>query len=513
MTRTIFRSFFVATVSFFALGCECSDSSDVCPCELDDGSPVACGATACMGDTRYMCLGDGELAAIGACTGGEDAGMDAGGRDDAGGEDAGAGEDAGMTDGGMTDGGMMDGGMTDGGFDAGRDAGMRDAGPTSCPTEYGFDPMRIEWTLPRPAEDPASAQTNLTWATFDINNDDLPDLVFIDLPAPGVGESLWVVHYNTGSGFGPAQDWTIPIPVPVLKQDTTARSHATFDLTGDGIPDLVVTDDAPADVGMSRWIVYPGGTNGFGAAMDWPIPRAVADISGANTGVNWETFDLTGDGRPDLVFTDDTATNVGTTRWLLYRNTGTGFAAAEDWTLPVAVDLPRLLAFDMEWDTVDYTNDGAPDLVFAEDDTMSNVGNTRWLVYPNTGSGFGASTDWSLPRPIDTFRLLSLEINVGVKDMNGDGWPDLVYTKDPMPNVGTTRWLVYFGGAGGFADTPVDWHLPRSAQDFSLDTFNITTFTMDMTGDGRPDFVFSNDSTAETGRDWWLVYPQCGGLI
>ena len=102
----------------------------------------------------------------------------------------------------------------------------------------------------------------------------------------------------------------------------------------------------------------------------------------------------------------DTSTTVGKDHWLVYRNTGSGFAASPtSWALPTVaggVFNWGLATYDMcpTYSTFDIDGDGKADLVIPDDcDASSTVGKDHWLVYRSTGSGFAASPiNWSMSR-------------------------------------------------------------------------------------------------------------------
>ena len=160
-----------------------------------------------------------------------------------------------------------------------------------------------------------------------------------------------------------------------------------------------------------------GGTGGgpppcaaerFGAETDFSLPDVggndpyiAFDSLGGSTNLPgdiahyWATVDLTGDGLPDLVRTylENDAT-VGNARWLLYANTGNGFAAGADFPLPDVGGNDPYIAFDSlggstnlpgdiahYWTTVDLTSDGPLDLVRTYLENDATVGNARWLLY------------------------------------------------------------------------------------------------------------------------------------
>ena len=79
---------------------------------------------------------------------------------------------------------------------------------------------------------------------------------------------------------------------------------------------------------LYRWSV-PG--NGLSQGV---FTAAIAD------GRYWDTFDINGDGKPDLVITSDTTKGAqvwdaaGAPYWKVHLNTGTTFAAATKWSVP-----------------------------------------------------------------------------------------------------------------------------------------------------------------------------------
>jgi hypothetical protein len=125
-----------------------------------------------------------------------------------------------------------------------------------------------------------------------------------------------------------------------------------LDLTGDALPDLVVTGQnnngfAEAFDGATApyWRVYPGAATGFGPPLRWPVPLSGAPgasfgattsfSSGATTRPSWTTLDMDADRRPDLLVLaqgDGTQSVVlggpAMPTWHVYRNLGAPLAAA-----------------------------------------------------------------------------------------------------------------------------------------------------------------------------------------
>jgi len=338
----------------------------------------------------------------------------------------------------------------------------------------------------------------------DVTGDSHGDIVVRD----GAG-ALWVYPHNGNttanpytSRYGAGGGWNL------------ATIMVTADATGDGRPDLLARDAAGA-----LW-VYPhsgaaAGTNPFtsprypaGTGWDtvdallagdvtgdgrvdvlgrahagdlWVYPTDLSAPSGPwparfTAGSRWAyenallLGDITGDGRPDLVARDRTATNG--TLWI-YPNAGA--TGSDPWTAP------RYFA-GTGWNTVtdlllgDITGDGRPDLVAR--DRRGEL----W-IYPHNGSA--TSNPWTLARRWagsgwSTARVLTLA------DVDGDSRPDLVDHEQDG-----SLWIYPTGGAAPIR-VGGDW----SATDVLA--------TGDVDGDGRPDLV-----TRDAAGDLWL-HPHDG---
>jgi hypothetical protein len=353
--------------------------------------------------------------------------------------------------------------------------------------------------------------------------------------------------------------WGLPYDVDTT--DTIAEgmpghdAHATVDIDGDGVLDLVVTMD-PANTGSAfggaaspHWEVYLGLGSGFATtANDWALPAnliALAHTPGSSTDADAHvTVDIDGDGVLDLVVTMD-PTNAGNAfrgdgsapYWEAYLGTGSGFAStATDWSLPgnfsLASHVPASATDTDAHTTVDIDGDGLLDLVQTMD--PMSVGNAfggttapHWQVYLGTGSGFAdAPTNWNLPANLTDLTHMPAQSTGGdahaTVDIDGDGRPDLVISADPT-NPGNAfggssspHWQVYRGTASGFGATPIAWSLPANLSVLSHTPADATDTdahtTVDMDGDAILDLVVTMDPAnpgnafGAGGAPYWQVY-------
>ncbi len=316
--------------------------------------------------------------------------------------------------------------------------------------------------------------------------------------------------------------WTLPAYFPANTEVLDDLAHdddvgcnssqsltfSLLDLTGDGDPDLVLTDKCDTEgVGTDEWHVYPNTGSGFDdEATVWSLPKyfpantevlddlAHDDDVGCNSSqsLTFSLLDLTGDGDPDLVLTDKCDTEgVGTDEWHVYENNGDGFDDdASVWSLPAYFPANTEVLDDLAHDDdtgcnssqqltfslLDLTGDGALDLVLTDKCDAEGVGTDEWHIYPNTGSGFDdEATVWSLPKyfPANTEVLDDLahdddtgcnssqQLTFSLLDLTGDGALDLVLTdKCDDDGVGTDEWHVYENNGDGFDDDASVWSLP-----------------------------------------------------
>lgn len=286
-------------------------------------------------------------------------------------------------------------------------------------------------------------------------------------------------------------------------------------------------------------------------AVDWPVPEG-GDVSvqtgpmgfwypGGGSPVNdshfWETVDMNGDARPDLVVTGQRTAGwpyafdaAAQPHWRVFLNNGTGFAGtATDWNLPAggehhglntaqgywATDYSSTNDEDNTWTLADMNGDHLPDLVVTAvagnsyPRAFSPANAPYWKVYLNSGTGFSPNAlNWALPQGgivVNTdvqsfpyFNYLSPAPGCHAwvtRDINGDGLPDLVLTAFEQFSFDAAtdpHWKVYLNTGTGFSLTALDHALPPGGG----------MYTGQPTGYPRPD---SNDGTSGPGADAWRL--------
>jgi hypothetical protein len=363
-------------------------------------------------------------------------------------------------------------------------------------TGAGFAEPPKRFALPSPRLDPSCAKTTLA----DVDGDLKPDLVVTSLCTDAtVGTTRWLVYLNGAAGFGAQQAFALPAGFGAgafasIGPETAACAagrpgYAFFDLDGDRKSDLVVTTacDNP-QIGTTAWRVYLGsGASVAAVPMIFPLPLTptvpVGTYASAASGGAGCTakppmpvhslVDVDGDFKPDLVLTQDcTDTAVGSTRWSLFRNDGTGFAAtAATLALPVVPGVSSVGAFAtldaqpvcsggqqrLGFTTLDVNGNLRPDLLVTRACNDFLTGVSRWLLFRDEDGGF-ASTAEALSLPSSLGGTVAAPLSLA-GDASCTASPvrpgfvaaylarsklDLVVTKVCGDStVGTSRWLVY----------------------------------------------------------------------
>jgi hypothetical protein len=283
--------------------------------------------------------------------------------------------------------------------------------------------------------DACSVGRTASWSVVDMNGDDKPDFVLTEACSDlAIGNSSWDVYFNTGTGFSAmATSFALPTIVGALGASggppltslggsdpcsvgETAR-WSVSDMNGDKKPDFLVTRAcADATIGNSSWDVYRNSGTGFSSkATSFALPTvygalgasgapALPSLDGSDPcslsgSASWSVIDVNGDYKPDFLLTRAcTDSAVGTSRWDVYLNTGTGFSTnATSFALPTIVGalgasgVPPLTSLGgsdecarggtASWSVLDMNGDREPDFLLTRACADSTIGNSGWSVY------------------------------------------------------------------------------------------------------------------------------------
>ena len=444
------------------------------------------------------------------------------------------------------------------------------------------DPNQLRSSLPY-----SNGGTRVFRDVFDINGDGIADLVDTDVGCTDPNEPnyhLWRVYLGTKNGFETvSRDWSLGSPFTIDTNDADAHGFGgdtctirysqryedrynywrdTFDITGDGIPDVVTNSNW--SVNSQYWTVYRGRVNPitgggeFLPGIPWKAPRWAIRRSKINFDyLGWtdggtadvqDMIDFNGDGLPDYVDVEEAggAANPGFL-WSVWLNTGSSSTGPYDADGSDAPGFYSLQTFRAPYQYLRYTNvdnmqvlgladingDGLPDQIAAWDlvlDPDQNWGSPNfhypgyWHVYLNDGRSmsYQASTSefidrkWHLPssscnesdRAWNGLRKSPRGYSHVVRDffdINGDGLPDVVDSCGW--SQGDPSWTVYLNQGADFALYPVKAHAPYNFIRY-ISQYGESTFydVLDVDGDGLIDFVdFYNNGSASSDA---TIYRQ-----
>ncbi len=295
----------------------------------------------------------------------------------------------------------------------------------------------------------------LAWAQFwvrDMNGDGKADLLYLD---DAYAVNGYRVMLSTGSSFLPPQNWGAYDAI------NNWAGFWAIDVNADDKTDLLYLDDAYA---VNGWRVMLSTGTGFTAPQNWGAYDASSGWG------QTRLADVTGDGRPDLVYLDDAYSTNG---YRVMVNQGTSLAAPVNWA---AYD--PLHSWSAWW-FADLNGDGKADMLYL-DDAFDAFG---YRVMLSTGRSFAAPQSWG---PYDSVNSWA---QTWIVDVNGDGRQDLLYLDNHFT---TNGYRVMLGSAAGFA-APQNWASYDSLHDWT--TFRIA----DVTGDGLADLVYLDDAYPANG--------------
>ena len=298
-------------------------------------------------------------------------------------------------------------------------------------------------------------------AIKDVNGDGTPDLLVATTVDQGGPNSPGVAAVYLGN---PASPGTYQPGASYPTTGSDPSGIAAVDLTGSGRTDLVISNFSSGNA--SIFMHDPANPGKYLAAT------TVATGGQPNQVVS---ADINGDGKPDLVFADLSAS--GNAIVLLQNATSPGTFVTVN--LPTGNMTPSVAVGDLN-------GDGLPDVVAADYDSNGNHGQvTIFFQNPASRGTFVA--------PV-TFPAGAQPQSVRIMDVNGDGLPDLIVANrgpgsDGTGTPGVSVLLQDATHPGSFL-APVTYATPWGAIDVAV---------ADLNGDGKPDLVVASLGPAPTG--------------
>ena len=295
-------------------------------------------------------------------------------------------------------------------------------------------------------------------AVGDLNGDGLPDVVLANQGyergfdvrfGPMTNQLESYIYWGHPTGFDPAHRVSLPT--------ICAADVAIGDFNGDGHPDIAFVNNLREE--QSVYLYWGDGSGNFSPAARQVLK--VGDPAGKpdRRPIEMNTLlasDLNGDGVTDLVV-------AGTRNAVVFLGSKTGLGPTP------ATDLPADNCFGLE--AADLNRDGRMDLVVANAGTGLNP--PKSTIYWGQANGFSAERTSALAT------LAAMAVKAA--DLNGDGFPDLVFG-NMNPNQGVPT-QIFWGSADGFADDR-----RKDLQAFGA----IGVGVADLDRDGHPDVVLMN---------------------
>ncbi|WP_448702315.1 FG-GAP-like repeat-containing protein [Mucilaginibacter sp. AW1-3] len=291
-------------------------------------------------------------------------------------------------------------------------------------------------------------------ALQDLDGDGKPDLVV----ASQSGKTVSIYHNNAVNGVINASSFGPKIDFPA---GNSPVSMAIGDIDGDGKPDIVISNGGSISILLNKSVT--GAFNNSSFAPKYDITISIHSIVLA---------DLDRDGKLDIAGTNST----GIVSVMHNVITVSGAINATSFEAPVSYNCGQnpvaICAADID-------NDGKPDLV-----TVDNTDNTISILQ-NTISGSGINSN-SFSTKV-SFATGSSPMYASIADIDGDGLVDIAVVNYNDNNFS----LFHNTYTSGLISTTSF----ANRLNIASGTFQGGISLGDIDGDGRPDFVVSNNST------------------
>ncbi len=256
---------------------------------------------------------------------------------------------------------------------------------------------------------------------------------FADVNHDGYADIVWAYHTshtnlsfsygydisdvyinNQHNGWATTTGWALPSGF-LFGYDENDTGSRIADVNGDGLPDLL----------QSHGSVFLNTGSGWAqASTSWNVPVYFGTDTGQMFGLmaGTQLVDVNGDGLTDIVQSESSdRPQDRPSISVVYLNTGSGWALASSWSVPVPI-LRYVRSYGTFIDStrfIDVNSDGLNDIIRSSyENSTEGDGND---VYINTGKGWTYDSSWSLPTPFKFHRDDSSNPDAGVAEMDLDG--------------------------------------------------------------------------------------------
>ena len=310
------------------------------------------------------------------------------------------------------------------------------------PTFAGNQTLTLSSYAPRVDFTAAATSPNPTSiASTDIDGDGKADMVVVNYSSARIS-----FFRNTGTAGSVAFASRIDSTTGSAPNEVTVG-----DLDGDGKPDVAVVNMSSNSVSVYR-NTSTSGTISFASR---------ADVTTGMFPRNIHIADIDGDGRPDIVTSDASSSELS-----VLRNTSTPGTPSFAPRVAIASGQPSYL------DVGDLDGDGKPDIVVGNTDGSNTIALHLNASTPGTIS---FATRVSLV-------TAGIPYGVVIGDMDGDGKADIAVAQNSVNTLSLFRNAGTGTGAFSFA----------ARQDVALSTGGYGIAMGDMDGDGMPDLVLGS---------------------
>jgi len=305
----------------------------------------------------------------------------------------------------------------------------------------------------------------------DLNRDGYDDLWVLQMEEPrgGVAHYRILIWYGSPSGLGAEPETVVELKASL--RDDFPVVAAAGDVNGDGCDDLLVGDPhwGPGQARMyGRVLLFYGSTNGLARAPGWTVTSemlarsGVESIEKAHLGFSVAgAGDVNADGFADIVvgapFADHGDTDEGMA-FVFYGST-TGPRQRPDWVIE-SNQRNAILGYSVGG-AGDVNGDGCADVIVgAPQAQVPTILDGAALVFLGAKQGLSRSPHWVV-KGEGNHQSVGRRV-VGVGDVNGDGYDDVVVATEKLER-GKDLWgqvRLFYGGPAGLTGS-AEWRIDK----------------------------------------------------